>query len=127
LRHLLFGERYLAMVDKINVHINKKGKTVIFRLEGRLDSISSTSFKQQFLEALEGEECSKVLLNLENLHYISSSGLKFFHSQTRELKQKNIRLIICSINENTLSIIKLSGFDNILNITDTETEALSTV
>ncbi|MFT4553495.1 MAG: anti-anti-sigma factor [Chlamydiales bacterium] len=113
------------MTDKIELTLEKKNGVLIFRVCGRLDSVSSRQFEKQFTESLEDEDCDKVLMNLEMLNYMSRSGLRFLSTQTKSLKEKNIRLVICSVNKNIMDVIKMVGFDNILNIQDTEKEGLT--
>ena len=113
------------MTGEIELSTEMKNDVLVFRVGGRLDSVSSKEFEELFAESIQGEECNKVLINLEMLNYISSSGLQLLHAQTKELKEKNSRLIICSPSENILDVIKMVGFDSILNIQNTEKEGLA--
>lgn len=113
------------MTDEIELSLEKKDGVLVFRVGGRLDAISSRKFEERFTESLQDEECNKVLLNLEMVNYMSSSGLRFLNTQTKILKDNNIHLVICSINDNIMDVIKMVGFDSILNIQNTEKEGLS--
>jgi len=96
----------------------KEGK--LLRLDGRLDATTSP-FLETTLERLSGENHKKILLDFSRVNYLSSAGMRLLLAYTKRLKGG---LILFSIHEDAMEIIKMAGFERILNIHSGEKEAL---
>jgi anti-sigma B factor antagonist/stage II sporulation protein AA (anti-sigma F factor antagonist) len=97
-------------------------KMIILRLLGRLDASSSSLLKDR-LNHLIKEGHNVVLLDFSNIDYLSSAGLRLLLAYTKKYKESKGRLGIFSVNDDVMEIIKLTGFDKILNIYKKEKEA----
>ena len=64
------------------------------------------------------------MLDFTRIDYLSSAGLRILLSATKKLKEKKGTLILFSLQEEVLEIIKMAGFDKILHICLNEKEAL---
>jgi len=98
-------------------------KIVILRLQGRLDA-SSSSVLQSRLNVLIIEGHLIVLLDFSNVDYLSSAGLRVLLSFMKKFDEKKGRLGLFSAIDEVMEVIKLTGFDKILNIYKNEKEAL---
>ena len=63
-------------------------------------------------------------MNLEKLNYISSAGLRVLLAAAKKLRTTGGELRICSLSELVAEVFDISGFDMILPISATETDAL---
>ncbi len=95
----------------------------VLAFEGRLDTQTSTDAQMQLTQLIEGGE-TKILLNLERLDYISSAGLRVLLAAAKQLKTTNGELRLCNLNEVVQEVFAISGFDMILPISESESEAL---
>lgn len=111
------------MILGLDIKVEEIDKIIILRLLGRIDA-SSSSVLQEKLTALFNEKRYVILLDFSNIDYLSSAGLRVLLSFTKKCKEKGGRLGIFSINEDVMEVIKLTGFDKILNIYKKEKEAL---
>ena len=66
----------------------------------------------------------KLLVNFENLDYISSAGLRILLATAKKLKASQGDLKICWLNETVQEVFDISGFATILSVSKTEEEAL---
>lgn len=66
---------------------------------------------------------AKVLLNLEELDYISSAGLRSILVAAKLLKSARGEMRICHPNEVVAEVLETSGFHNLLRVHDTELDA----
>tara|TARA_B100000989_G_C19361786_1_gene393597 strand:- start:128 stop:472 length:345 start_codon:yes stop_codon:yes gene_type:complete len=111
------------MIEGIKFQIEESGDVKIFRIDGRLDATSAPKLEN----ALE-QACSKgflkIILDLADMEYLSSAGIRLILSLTKKLDNLNGGLRLCSISEDVMEIIKMAGFERILNIYPTENEAL---
>jgi anti-anti-sigma factor len=67
---------------------------------------------------------TKILVNLEKLDYISSAGLRVLLVVAKKLKANAGELRICSLNAVVKEVFDISGFDMILPVSASESEAL---
>ena len=95
----------------------------ILGLIGRLDANSSPDAETQLSRLIDRGE-TRVLINLEQLDYLSSAGLRVLLVAAKRLNSIDGELRICGTNDLVKEIFQISGFDNILNVHDTQTDAL---
>ncbi len=81
----------------------------ILGLKGRLDSNTSDDFEKTLLGLIQTGE-TRLVLDFEELDYISSAGLRVLLKTAKELKRVNGQLSFCSLKEYIREIFELSGF-----------------
>jgi anti-sigma B factor antagonist len=102
----------------------ESGAVKIVVLNGNLDTNTAPDAEDHLTSLME-EGSSKILINLENLDYISSAGLRVFLATAKQLKITSGELRLCHLNETVQEIFDMSGFSTILNVSKTESEALA--
>lgn len=107
----------------VDVKRDKKGDVLILRLKGRLDAVSSPATEKKVFECINGGEINLVL-DFEGVVYLSSAGMRMLLSTTKKLKGLSGKLVLCSINQNVMDVLKMSGFDHVLELCNNEDEAL---
>ena len=103
---------------------SKKNEINIFKLNGRLDSNTSPELEKKLAGAMEGG-ARNMVLDFENLDYISSAGLRIILKTTKDLKRAEGALILCSMQDYVKEVFEIAGFDSFLPIVPTVDEALS--
>lgn len=101
----------------------KKGDILIFRVKGRLDAISSPTAEKKVFDSINSGQY-KLLLDFAGVNYLSSAGMRMLLSTTKKLKTLSGKLVVCCINPNVMDVLRMSGFDHVLELTKTEDEAL---
>ncbi len=82
-------------------------------VEGRLDTITSPELEAELNASLEGVK--ELTLDLENLEYLSSAGLRvLLLAQKQMAKQGSMKVI--HVNETIQEIFEVTGFSDILTI-----------
>ncbi len=107
----------------MQISVKTTNEVKVLAFEGRLDSQTSPDAQQQLTRLIEEGE-TKILVNLEKLDYISSAGLRVLLVVAKQLKATDGELRICSLNEVVKEVFDISGFDMILPISASESEAL---
>ncbi len=107
----------------MEISIKTTNEVKVLAFEGRLDTQTSPDAQMQLTQLVEGGE-TKILVNLEKLDYISSAGLRVLLAAAKKLKTTDGELRICSLNEVVKEVFDISGFDRILPISASESEAL---
>lgn len=101
----------------------QKGDVFIFRIKGRLDSVSSPLAEKKIFEAINNGQ-NNLLLDMSGVSYLSSSGMRMLLSITKKLRTMSGKLALCSVTTNVVDVLKMSGFDHALQLFKTEEEAL---
>jgi len=96
----------------------------IIAFEGNLDTNTSPEAEAKINELLEAGK-QKLLVNFEQLNFISSAGLRILLATVKKLNTSGGALRICSLNSTVQEVFDISGFATILSVKGTEEEALS--
>ena len=87
----------------------------IFQLKGRLDSNTSPEFEKTIFKAIDGGS-TNMIVDFENLDYISSAGLRVILKTAKELKRSEGAFVLCSMKDYVREVFEISGFDSFLPI-----------
>ena len=96
----------------------------ILAFEGNLDTNTSPEAESKINELIEAGK-QKILVNFEQLNFISSAGLRVLLATVKKLNASGGVLRICSLNATVQEVFDISGFVTILSVKSTEEEALS--
>lgn len=110
----------------MNITEEVKGDVVIIRLDGRLDATSSPQLEAKVNELIEQKQ-QKLILSLQNVDYLSSAGMRVLLSITKKIKSISGKLMICSLTDDVMDIIKMAGFNQILPISASEEKAIQEI
>lgn len=114
-------------MNNINIQIDHNNDFLLLKIAGRLDAITSVDVEKQLLNLLASTKSNKIIINFSNLKYLSSAGLRLLASIVRSLEVKNGKLVVCSASPTIEKVIGLAGFEEFLNYTKTETEAIQKI
>ena len=93
-------------------------------LRGRLDSRAVGEAGDQIVIIAKGNN-QRVLLNLDKLEYVSSSGLRAILLGAKLLQDKLGELKICQARDPVKTVLQTAGFDSLIKTYETEREAIS--
>ncbi|MGD2011374.1 MAG: STAS domain-containing protein [Desulfobacterales bacterium] len=105
---------------------NQKEGISIFKLNGRLDSNTSPALEKKLVSAIENGTRNMVI-DFENLDYISSAGLRIILKTTKDLKRTEGNIVLCAMQDYVREVFEIAGFDTFLPIFSTVDEALEKV
>jgi anti-sigma B factor antagonist len=97
---------------------------VVVRLQGRLDSQTAAAATAEMAQVLASAP-SSVLLNLAELEFISSAGLRILVQVAREMRARQGVIKLCAPIEAVRKLLELSGLTQLLDLYDSEADALS--
>jgi anti-sigma B factor antagonist len=110
--------------DMMQIEEIKKGHVHILYLSGSLDNPDAHELIKKLTGLIEAGE-QNVLLNLENLTYISSSGLRALTGATQRMQRKDGKLFLCSLEGLVKRVVvDIMHFDKVFTIYETEEDAL---
>ncbi len=95
----------------------------IIALQGQINSANAATVETEVLAVLQ-KGAKNVLLNMTELSYISSAGLRVVLVLAKRLKQAGGKLVIYGMQPHVREVFDISGFLAILNVTATRNEAV---
>ncbi|MYD95640.1 MAG: STAS domain-containing protein [Chloroflexi bacterium] len=105
------------------VNVTESGVMVV-AIEGRVDSSNAQQF-ERVLDAVADAGKRGMVLDLENLTYISSAALRVLLGLTKDQARKGGTLTVCSVPDSLRKVFEVSGFDQIIPVHDSQAEALA--
>ena len=110
----------------MELNIKKVDNVVVIYLSGRLDVHLSAEIEKEINNIIQTEKQAHLLLNLKDVEYMSSSGLRIFVSTMRVLKESKRKLKLCEMNSAVKKIFEVVELMDMFDIFDSEAEALKT-
>jgi len=111
----------------VNPHVNKdlemeitqkeENGILFITIRGRLDADSSPEAEKVVQDALQGQT-TRVLFDLASLEYLSSAGLRVLLSTAKEMRRRDGKFVLCSLNEFVKELFDVSGFQSLIPIAD---------
>lgn len=96
----------------------------ILKVSGRIDGSNAGELQSQIQDSLP-QEANCVILDLNDLDYISSAGLRVILLLAKSMKSKNGKLSMCSVAGPVKDVFTISGFSAIIPTYDNRASALS--
>jgi anti-sigma B factor antagonist len=108
----------------MEINIKELDGVNVVEFSGNLDTNTAPEAENQINGLLDGV-VSKILVNFENLNYISSAGLRVLLATAKKMMVTGGDLKICSLNSTVQEVFDISGFSTILSLAANETDALA--
>ncbi|MFT6226450.1 MAG: anti-anti-sigma factor [Paracoccaceae bacterium] len=102
----------------MDVNFIKREGFVRLALSGRIDSATAPQFEAALLKQLV-EQDNSVLVDLSEVDFVSSAGLRVFLVGAKKIKGLQVSMVLCAMDTNIRKVFAMSGFDRILDIVDT--------
>lgn len=92
---------------------------------GRIDHQASDEFREALMSRIEGPEgAMPLVVSFAGVDYINSEGLRVLLLVSQRLAKMKGTLVLCEMKEHIREIFKISGFDRVVTIAETEADAL---
>jgi anti-sigma B factor antagonist len=114
----------LAAGKVLKVEARSEGKYRVVRLGGQLTEAECGEFVEIMKRELSSG-ASRVILDLDNLLYISSAGLGALVSVHQAFMDARSRLILAGTNPKVRKLLTLTSLDKLIQSTDSVGEALA--
>jgi len=119
------------MSDKLHIAVsNEPNAIAVLQLTGPLDANTQSDLESK-AEEIINNGAEKILLEMSNVSYIGSAGLKAIHKITNKLSGENENAIksqnlkVVNPSDEVRRIFKTLGFDSYIDIVDDLDDAIS--
>lgn len=86
-----------------------------FTLKGEVDVYTAPELKRELVAAIE-DDCPNVIVDLEGIGFIDSSGLGVLVSALRRARERDGAVRIVCTRDNILKIFRITGLDKVFPI-----------
>lgn len=113
----------MTTASRVEVKGERRGDVLLLHIRGRLDALSSESAEKEVFSFLH-QGPRNVLLDFTEVNYLSSAGMRMLLAIFKQVKSVSGKLAVCSVEDGVLDVLKMSGFDEVLEVFATQDEAL---
>ena len=108
----------------IDVKWVRKDGVLIVVLNGIIDSSSAPQL-QRALDSGIGPADQALLLDFEQVSFLSSAGLGLFLIFSRKFDAPGKQFGVCALSDSVRNVINISGFDKFLKVFNSQAEAVN--
>lgn len=109
----------------MNVAIKSLDDTIIAEISGDLDGSTASVAQQQVRAAIKGD--SRVIVDLTNVPYMSSAGLRMLLSTYRQVTNLGGRIVFVGVVDEIKDTMEVTGFLKFFTLTETIDDAMVTL
>ena len=102
---------------------DRKADVVILALSGKLDATTAKTFEDKILAAINSG-AQRLAVDLSQLNYVSSSGLRVFLLAAKQLQGTQGKIVLCALKDHVRQVFDLAGFSSVLSIYGSRDEAI---
>lgn len=100
----------------------RNGDLGIVSMDGRLDNETAQGFQEK-MSALIDAGCTRLVVDMADLQYISSVGLRAFLLISKKLKPLGGKLLMCKQQSHIKEVFDIAGFSSLFPCYPTREEA----
>lgn len=104
-----------------------KEDVLIVRLSGELDHHEAEKLRDKWKDMMYKSPIKHVILNLEEVSFMDSSGLGVILGRYKEVLQLGGEMVVCSISPSVKRLFEMSGLFKIIRLEENEAFALETL
>jgi len=109
----------------MQVQLIRRKKQLIVRLKGELDHHTAQLLRDSVEKELEKENVQDLILNMENLTFMDSSGIGVILGRYKQVKAKGGKTVICGAGLHIQKILQMGGVLKIIPLAENERTALA--
>lgn len=104
-----------------------KENVLIVRLAGELDHHTAENLRNEWKDMLYNHPVKHVILNLEGISFMDSSGLGVILGRYKEVLQLDGEMVVCSVSPSINRLFEMAGLFKIIRLAENESFALETL
>jgi anti-sigma B factor antagonist len=107
---------------ELDIRSEQQGSVCTVTLDGEVDVYTAPRLKEELVSLIQGG-CSYVIVDMEHVAFIDSSGLGVLVSALRRAREKDGAVRIVCKQESVLKIFRITGLDKVFPIFSDAEEA----
>lgn len=107
---------------ELDIRSEQQGSVCTITLDGEVDVYTAPQLKEELVSLIQGG-CSYLIIDMERVAFIDSSGLGVLVSALRRAREKDGAVRIVCKQESVLKIFRITGLDKVFPIFSDVAEA----
>ncbi|MHB1340780.1 MAG: STAS domain-containing protein [Coriobacteriia bacterium] len=107
---------------ELDIAVERDGTTCRITVTGEVDVYTSPMLKAHIVDAVD-DGCTDMIVDLEGVGFIDSSGLGVLVSGLRRVKERSGSMRLVCTKENILKIFRITGLDKVFPVFSSMKEA----
>ena len=116
----------MAVGYLMEITANRTEGTLIISPEGRLDAFGASKMDGALKEFVKKDDLH-VIVDMKDVQYLSSAGIRVFLSTFQLLKKRGGELYLININPYPFEVLEIAGFDKLFSIHSDLEEAIDVI
>lgn len=108
----------------MDIELKMIRNTLIIRLQGEFDLVNAENIRSLIDEKLQEKQINNLILNLNKVSFVDSSGLGVILGRYKKVKAKNGQMYIVGAQPVVKKILTLSGINKLIPLFSNEGEVL---
>jgi stage II sporulation protein AA (anti-sigma F factor antagonist) len=108
----------------LTIDMEIKHDVLCIRLSGELDHHTADELREKVMNTIVKNNVRHIILNLERLSFMDSSGLGVILGRYKQIKQVHGEMVVCAISPAIHRLFDMSGLFKIMYLEPTEEFAL---
>lgn len=110
----------------MEIQVSEVKDIKLLRIIGDLDTNTAPNAESEIITFLE-QGVLKIIINLNETHNVSSAGLRVFLIAAKKLTAVGGAVKLCCPNKLVRETLEISGFTSILDVKETQEEAINSM
>lgn len=107
----------------MEIQTSELKRVTLFEISGRIDSTNASELGEALNAAIDAGR-TQVVLDLSNVEYMSSAGLRELVTALKKVKRGTGDLRLASPSPRVMEVLELAGLDSIFEIYPNQVEAV---
>ncbi len=108
----------------MQLETDRKDGVLVVEACKRVDGTNARDFEAALQGAIQDGD-SALIVDCDNLSYISSAGLRAILLTAKTLKRREMGFGVCSLADNIREVFEISGFDKIIAVHGSRADAIA--
>ncbi|MGZ4970504.1 MAG: STAS domain-containing protein [Methylobacter sp.] len=108
----------------MDLQTRTEGNAIVVTLSGRLDAVTAPEFEKSIRELIDSGN-SRIVVDFDQLDYISSAGLRGLLLMAKLLNAKGGQSYLVNVKGNVRSVFDMCGFCSVFKMENSVAEALA--
>ena len=109
----------------MEISARRQDGITIFNISGNIDFANSRKLRQSMLQEIQNQRTQRVVVNLNEVHYIDSSGVASLVEALRASHDLGSRFLLCGLSSPAREVLKVCRLIKVFEVFDSEEIALA--
>lgn len=110
----------------MDLQTKTEGNATVVTLSGRLDAVTAPEYEKRIRELIDSGNIH-IVVDFEQLDYISSAGLRGLLLMVKLLNAKGGKTCLANVKGNVRSVFDMCGFCSVFKMENSVAEALAVI